>query len=46
MDINTIKLMRDGLCGKDSKREQPPAKKSDKREITRGCLKMIDYMFF
>ena len=46
MDINTIKLERDSLKVKADRKEQSHAKKDGKSNITRGCLKMLDYTTF
>lgn len=46
MDINTIRLIRNGLNNKEVKAEESQAKKGDKRDSTKGCLKLSDYMAF
>lgn len=46
MDINTVKLIRNSLNNKEVKAEESQAKKTDKRNSNRGCLKLSDYMAF
>lgn len=47
MDINNIRIVRDGIDGKKSKESKTQVKRiKTKNDIVHGCLKLSDYMIF
>lgn len=46
MDINTIRLIRNGLNDKEAEAEKSQIKKKEKGNSEKGCLKLADYMIF
>ena len=46
MDINTIRLIRNGLSSKEIDAEKSQVKKMEKGNSQKGCLKLADYMVF
>lgn len=46
MDINTIRLIRNGLNDKEVEAEKSQIKKKEKWNSEKGCLKLADYMIF
>lgn len=46
MDINTIRLIRNGVNTKETENEKSQEKQPDKKGNNKGCLKLADYMAF
>lgn len=46
MDINTVKVIRNGLNSKENENNKMKDKKQDKKSDIKGCLKLADYMAF